>query len=311
MEWVLEPIKTDSIQAIATFERVVANGSLSAAAKEMGVSLAVVSKRLISLEKNIGARLLNRTTRQLSLTDEGRTFYPHCVSLLGQLRMAEDAVANHRDGISGIVRLTASNAFARRQIAPCLGAFIDRHPGIKVELIADDDVVDIVKHGIDVAIRQKAELENSELVAHVIARDRRILCASPGYLNKHGVPVDPNDLKRHRCIAFGNPPSTAWPLSRGDETTIIDIDPAIYANAGDSAYAAAIADGGIVAKSIWEVAKDIEEGRLIEVLRGWKGPERPIYAVYPSIRYRAQRVSVFVSFLTEQLRAGDQSSGRE
>ncbi|WP_197435504.1 LysR substrate-binding domain-containing protein [Agrobacterium vitis] len=299
----VEPIKTDSIQAIATFERVVANGSLSTAAKEMGVSLAVVSKRLISLEKNIGARLLNRTTRQLSLTDEGRTFYPHCVSLLGELRMAEEAVATHRDGISGVVRLTASNAFARRQIAPCLGAFIDRHPGIKVELIADDDLVDIVKHGIDVAIRQKAELENSELVAHVIAHDRRILCASPGYLNKHGLPVKPEDLKRHRCIAFGNPPLTSWSLSNGNETLVIEIAPAIYVNAGDSAHAAAISDGGIVAKSIWEVADDIKEGRLIEVLRGWKGPERPIYAVYPSVRYRAQRVSVFVSFLTERLKA--------
>jgi len=290
----------DRLSDIATFVRVVACGSLSAAARELDLTLAAVSKRLLRLEAGLGVRLLNRTTRQLSLTDEGREFHAHCLTLLDQVSRAEDAIASRREAVSGLVRVTASSAFCRRQIAPRLGRLLERFPLLRVELIATDDVVDIVRLGIDIAIRQAA-LPDSELIARPIASDRRILCASPAYIARRGAVQCPSDLQRHQCIVFGDPPITRWLLTRGHDSVELDIDWAIRVNAGDASHAAVLGGAGITLKSVWEVADDIAAGRLVELLPGWKSPARPIYAVCPSIRHRSPNVRAFINFLATEL----------
>jgi DNA-binding transcriptional LysR family regulator len=298
--------RLENISDVVTFVRIVAAGSLSAAARDLDLSLAVVSKRLIRLEEALGARLIHRTTRRLQLTEEGREFHAHCLILLEQVRRAEDAIAIRRDGASGLLRITASNAFARRQIAPRLGRFLDRYPQIRVELIPTDDLIDIVGRGIDIAIRQAA-LTDSDLITRTLVADRRILCAALGYLDRYGAPHKPSDLLRHRCIVFGDPPITSWVLARGDETETVEVDWTVRVLAGDAAHAAALGGGGIALKSIWEVAEDIRAGRLVELLPGWKSPARPIQIVYPSIRHQTPRIRCFVDFLTSELKEAEHS----
>lgn len=294
----------DSIKDLHIFVRIVAAGSLSAAARELDLSLATVSKCLIRLEKSLGVRLANRSTRSLSLTAEGREFHAHSLTLVEQIRRAEEAMANRRDHVSGLVRITASCAFTRRQIAPRLGRLLERHPALKVELIATDDVVDIVKEGIDIAIRQ-AVLPDSELITRVIAADRRVLCAAPAYLARHDTPSSPEDLLHHACIVFGDPPITTWTFTQNGEIQTLDVGWSVHVSAGDAAHAAVLGGAGIVFKSVWEVAEDITAGRLVELLPDWKAPARPIHAVYPSIRHQTPRVRRVVDFLAEELKAAE------
>lgn len=296
----------DSISDISTFVSIITAGSLSGAARELDLTLAAVSKRLIRLETALGVRLVNRTTRQLSLTDDGREFHGHCLTLLEQVRRTEDALSSRRDDVSGLLRLTATNAFCRRQIAPRLGRFLERHPGVRCELIATDDVVDLVQLGVDIAIRQ-APMPDSELIARPIASDRRILCAAPSYVDRHGAPLTPADLAQHRCIVFGEPAITTWTLSRGDESLVLDVDWDVHINAGDAIHGAVLGGAGIALKSVWEVADDIAAGRLVELLPGWRSAARPIYAVYPSIRHQVPRISAFIQFLVDELQHSEEA----
>lgn len=295
-------VHLNNIDDITAFVRIVASGSLSAAARELDLSLAVVSKRLLRLEAALGVRLLHRSTRQLSLTEDGREFHAHCLALLEQVRRAEEAVAGRRNGISGLLRITASNAFARRQIAPRLGRFLERHPAVRIELLATDDVLDLIKEGVDVAIRQ-GELPDSDLIARTIALDRRVLCASPAYVERYGQPRVPADLAHHRCIVFGEPPIRQWTLARGEQSATLEIDWTVHVHAGDAAHGAALGGAGIVFKSVWEVADDIAAGQLVELLPGWSSPALPIHAVYPSVRHQTPRVRCFVDFLIEEMAA--------
>jgi len=290
----------DSISDITTFVHIVAAGSLSGAARELDLTLAAVSKRLIRLETSLGVRLVNRTTRQLSLTDDGREFHSHCLTLLDQVRRAEEALSHRRGKVSGLLRLSASNAFCRRQIAPRLGRFLERYPDVRFELIATDDIVDVVKLGVDIAIRQAA-LPDSDLIARPLCSDRRILCAAPSYVECHGAPGRPEDLLHHRCIVFGEPAITSWTLNRGDQSVEIVVDWTVRINAGDAAHGALLGGAGISLKSVWEVADDIAAGNLVELLPGWRATARPVYAVYPSMRHQVPRVRAFVEFLAEEL----------
>lgn len=291
----------DHIADITAFARIAALGSLSAAGRDLALSLAVVSKRLQRLESALGARLVQRNSRQLSLTAEGREFLPHAQALLEQVQRAEDAVALRRGGVSGLLRITASNAFARRQIAPRLGRFLDLYPRVQVELLGTDDTLDLVKDGIDIAIRQGA-LPNSELVARTIGMDRRVLCAAPSYIARHGLPLQPDDLAQHRCIVFGDPAIKTWALVCGDQSRNLQISAAVHTHAGDAAHGAALGGAGVVFKSEWEVAEDITAGRLVALLPGWGSVQRPIHAVVPSARNPVPKVRCFIDFMVEALK---------
>jgi DNA-binding transcriptional LysR family regulator len=290
----------NNIEDIDAFVRVVEKGSLSSASRDLNLSVAVVSKRLMRLESALGVRLIHRSTRQLSLTEDGREFFEHGRALLSQVQRAEAAIANRRDEVFGLLRITASNSFARRQLAPRLGRFLDRYPAVKIELVTTDDIVDIVKERIDIAIRQ-GELPDSTLYARSIATDKRVLCASPDYLNLHGSPASPDDLAQHRCIVFGDPPIQTWVLTQGETRIEVHVDWGLHVHAGDAAHAAVLGGAGIAFKSIWEIVDDFREGRLVEVLPGWSSFPRPIYAVYSSARYQTPRVRRFVDFLVSEM----------
>lgn len=295
----------EQIGDLRAFAAIVDAGSLSAAARELGLSLAGISKRLIRLEETLGVVLLNRSTRQMSLTEEGREFHAHCRELLEQVRRTEEAIGTRRSDVSGVIRVTAGLAFARRQIAPRLGRFLAQYPEVRIELIATDEQVDIVRDGIDLAIRQ-AVLPDSSLVARVLAPDRRVLCAAPSYLERHGMPEQPEDVARHRCIVFGDA-ATAWTFSRGDQTRTVEVSGAIRVNAGDVAHGAVLGGAGLIHKSIWEVAEDLAAGTLVAVLPEWRSHARPIHVLYPSVRHQMPRVRRFTEFLLAELKEAAQA----
>lgn len=289
----------EQIGDLRAFAAIVEAGSLSAAARELQLSLAGISKRLLRLEASLGAVLLHRSTRQMRLTEEGREFHAHCLELLEQVRRTEEAIGTRRSDMAGGVRVTAGLALARRQIAPRLGRFLARYPEVRIELIATDAQVDIVREGVDLAIRQ-AIMPDSSLVARVLAPDRRVLCAAPAYLAQHGMPAHPEELHGHRCIVFGDA-GGPWTFTRGDEVRHIEVQGALRINVGDVAHGAALGGAGLIHKSIWEVAEDLAAGRLVEILPGWRSPARPIQLVYPSVRHQLPRVRCFTDFLLAEM----------
>lgn len=293
----------ENLADIRIFTCIAAAGSLSAAARELGLSLAAVSKRLGRLEENLGVRLVNRTTRRLSLTEEGADFHARCVKLLADFEEAQDAVASHRREASGLLRVTTTAAFARRQIAPRLALFHQHHPGVRVQVVVTDMVLDLVQNGIDLAIRQ-AELPDSSLIVRELAPNRRVVCAAPAYLDRHGRPRTPQDLLRHACIVLGDPPMSNWHFeSVGGEPLSVAIDGRIITNDGEVAHAAALAGAGIMLKSVWDVAEDIGAGRLEALLPDYRSPAPPIQAVYPSTRHMAAKLRVFIDFLVREFGA--------
>jgi len=291
----------DSVQDLAVFDRIVQTGSLSGAARELGLSLSYVSKRLGRLEARFGVRLVNRTTRALSLTEAGRDFHGRCLVILEAVRQAEDRLTSRSFEISGSLTVTSSIAFCRLFLAGVIARFRQRHPRALVRLAEDDGVVDIVGAGVDLAVRQ-AVLPDSSLIATAIASDHRLVCAAPDYLARAPALTHPRDLPAHDCVVFGTPPIKDWTLARGDDTLTVPVDWRIATRSGDAAAAAVIAGAGLAYASIWSAWPDIETGRLVDALPGWRSPTRSIYAVYPSRRHRTPLLKEFVEFLASEAR---------
>ncbi|MDR3428309.1 LysR substrate-binding domain-containing protein [Silvimonas sp.] len=286
----------DNLQDLSIFAKVVATGSQSAAARELDVSLAVVSKRLALLEKQLGVRLLNRTTRQQSLTEEGQLFYASCVRILAEVSEAETQLLLHRDSVSGVLRINAPNAFGRRHLVPLVTAFQARHPQLRVQLDLTDAVIDLVEGGVDVAIRF-GSLPDSSLFARELAPNYRVLCASPDYIARRGLPQSAAELVQHDCILFGEQLVTEWQFH--DES--IKVHGNIVTNHGEAAHELALCGAGIVLKSIWDVGADLDSGQLIRVLPEHAIASAPLHAVYLHSRHLAPRVRQFVAFVSEQL----------
>ena len=297
----------DHLADIALFTRIASSGSLSGAAREMGLSLAVVSKRLARLEAALEIRLIHRTTRRLSLTEAGITFHSHCLRILAEVDAAHEAVAGDGQEVRGQLKVTATAAFARRHIAPRLIRFHARHPHVRVQILVTDTVVDLVQSGIDIAIRQ-ASLPDSSLILRELAPNQRLLCAAPAYVARHGMPSHPQDLLRHACIIMGDPPMTTWRfVAEAQDPIAITVDGPLITNDGEVAHVAALAGSGIALKSIWDVGEDIAAGRLLHLLPAYRSPAAPIQAVYPSAKYLAAKVRVFLDFLAEEMAIAAQS----
>lgn len=267
--------RIDHINDLRAFEAVARMGSLSAAARELGVALSVLSKRLARLEAAVGERLAERSTRALRLTPAGETFLGPCRTALAGF----DALEDRGDTpLRGRIRISASVAFSQRRIAPCLPAFLDTHPGVTVELIATEQMVDLVREGVDLALRQGPAGGSGERVAG----DAHLLVAAPSYLEKHGIPAAPQDLTGHRCLTVGRPAPRMWLLQNDTERMEARIHAALTGIDGETAHAAALAGGGIAMKSIWDVMDDLETGRLVHVLPGWHTGLREVRALMPS-----------------------------
>lgn len=273
------------------------HGNLSAAARALDVTPPAATKRLAQLEQRLGVRLVNRTTRSLSLTSEGETYLQHASRILGDIREMEDIVSSSREP-RGLLRINATLGFGRTTIAPLVSDFAKRYPQVEVQMEVTDRPVDLVESGYDLAIRFGA-LPDKRLNARRILSNRRFLCASPLYLERHGMPSDLAELARHRCIihrqnddAYG-----IWRFTHLDHSEVVKVHGMLSSNDGDIVLGWALDGHGILIRSEWDLAKYLESGRLRVVLPEFTLPSADLYAYYPSRQNLAARTRVFIDFL--------------
>jgi DNA-binding transcriptional LysR family regulator len=288
----------DRLAELDIFARVVTAGSMSAAGRELGLSPPVVSKRIKSLEERLGTRLLQRTTRQLALTESGKGFYERVVAILASVDEAEAWISRRSAAARGVLRVSAPTSFGRLHIAPHLVEFLKAYPDITLDLSLSDQFVDIVAEGFDLAIRI-ADLADSSLVAKRLAPNHRVLCATPGYLAQHGAPASVADLQNHRLLLHNG---DSWRLEGGDGNIVtVRVESVIRTNSSEVVREGVLAGIGIALRSTWDVGAEISAGRLAIVLPGWRAPARvAVHAVYPSRRHLAHKVRVFMDFLAER-----------
>lgn len=291
--------KIDRIDDFRVIDAIARTGNLSSAGRELGLSLTVVSKRLNRVEESLGVRLIQRTTRTLHFTEEGLAFLEHCRNVLDAVSAAEEVAATVTQ--NGTVRVTAAVAFSQRQIAPRLGEFINRHPGISVQILPNNRPIDLVEQQVDIAFRQ-APLDNSAYITRTIAPDDELLCASPFYLERHGTPQHPDDLAKHQFLTVGDPAPQIVTLNRGSEQINARVQSTVGSTDGEIPHIAALAGCGIALKSSWDVLDDIRSGRLVRVLPEWWGRARTLRVVYPARAYQPERVRTFIEYMEKQLR---------
>ena len=279
------------------FARVVSAGSMSAAGRELGLSPAVVSKRLRRLEDRLGTRLLQRTTRQISLTEAGQGFYERVVAILAGIEDAEAFVSRRSALARGTLKVSAPTSFGRMHIAPHINAFMEANPDLAINLVLSDEFVDIVGEGYDIAIRI-AELSDSSLVARKLAPVRRILCAAPDYIAKYGTPRSLDELVEHVCLPPHN--GESWRLEgKAGPLTYRPTGP-LQTNSSEVIRECVIGGVGIALRSTWDIGEELASGRLVQVLPEFEGSRNvAIYGLYASRRFLAAKVRVFIDYLAE------------
>jgi len=285
--------------SMQVFRRVVEAGSFVQAAERMELSPAMASKHVRHLEDHLGVRLLNRTTRRLSLTEGGRAYYERCAQALNDLEDAEQAIRADRLTPRGTIRVNSLLSFGTRHLAPILSDYTGKYPQVTVELVVSDRVVDLVEDGFDLAIRGAVgELKPSSLVSRLIARAHLVACAAPSYLARHGTPKAPADLRNHNCLTFAHSLSLReWTFGDDAAQQRIAVSGNLVANSIDVLRAAAVAGGGIAMLGTDVAGDDLAEGRLVPLLPEFARPELGIHAVYPSRRHLSPKVRSFVDFL--------------
>ena len=297
----------DKLRAMQTFVAIVDSGSLTAAADALRLSGPTVVRLLAALEREVGVRLLNRTTRRSSLTDEGREYYERCRRVLAEVDAADAMLSARQAEPRGRLRITAPSAYGRLHIAPIAREFLRRYPNVEVELLLLDRVVDLIEEGIDAAVRI-AHLPESSLVAVRVGEVRRVVCAAPPYLRKHDPPLQPADLAAHRCIAYaGLVPDDMWTFGRKGEQRI-SVRSVLRTNQFDVALDACLAGLGCGQFLSYQVADQLQARTLRSVLDEFAPPPVPIQIVYPQARLLSPNVRAFVDLAVTSLR-GSQASG--
>ncbi|MCC8391360.1 LysR family transcriptional regulator [Paraburkholderia sp. MMS20-SJTR3] len=280
---------------VALFVRAALLANVSAAGREFGLSAAVASARLAQLEKLLGARLLHRTTRRISLTQDGEVFMTHASALLDAAGAARASVGRARAEPQGRLRVSMPSSFGRQHVSPVISEFLRRYPGVSVDLRLTDQVVDLVDAGIDVAIRV-GMLKDSSLVARRLAVNRRVLCASPAYLAARGTPHHPAELARHECIVLAD--QRDWRFVTPAGTLDVRVGGRLVADNGEVIRDALLAGFGIALKSTWDVARHLRSGELVSVLDSYPlADDVAIWAVYPSRAFVPPRTLAFIDFL--------------
>jgi LysR family transcriptional activator of dmlA len=294
-------VNNDLASHLEFFVLLARHGSLSAAARALDLTPPAATKRLAQLEARLGVRLVNRTTRTSSLTPEGETYLHYATRILADLHEMEEAVSSTRAVPRGLLRVNASLGFGRTTIAPLVSTFAQRYPQVEVQLDVTDRPVDLVADGIDLAIRF-GELPDQRLIARRIMSNRRLLCASPRYLERHGMPASLADLANHRCIVHrqNDEAHGVWRLEHEGRAVSVKVQGALSSNDGDIVLGWALDGHGILVRSEWDLAKYVDSGRLRIVLPGYAQPEADLFVVYPSKRRQSARARAFVDFLVEQ-----------
>lgn len=290
----------DKLRSMEVFVAVADAGSFTAAAHALGLSSVMVGKHVRQLEQQLGARLIERSTRRQRLTDTGRVFCDDCRRVLEQVRWAESAVERQRSTPSGLLRISAPTTLGANVVAPVVARFLALHPQVRVELVLSDTVVDLLEEGFDLAVRI-GPVDTDRLVVRPLRPYRMLVCAAPAYLAAHGAPRTPADLAQHRCLnhlvwnrqtfwRFADPAPGAWPAQG-----------AFASNNGQALRQAALAGAGLLLQPEELVADDIAAGRLVSVLDGHLPTPRPVNVVYPAVRHPLPRLTHFVAHLLAEL----------
>jgi DNA-binding transcriptional LysR family regulator len=286
-----------NIEHLKLFVRLAATNNISLAGKELGLSPAVASSHVNKLEEALGVRLVHRTTRKVSLTEDGVAFLPHAEEVLASVVAARAAVGSGDASPKGTLRVTASSSFGRMHVVPALKGFLSRYPDLSIDLRLTDTIVDLVEGGFDIAIRN-ADLKDSSLIARKLAPDKRIVCASPEYLETFGIPDSPHDLRNHQCINLIGLETLVFDTPDGHLS--IKTRGILQTDHGEAVRDACAAGIGIAMSSTWNVYKHLQQRTLVRVLQDFPlVSETAIWAVYPSSRLLAPKVRVFIDYFAE------------
>ncbi|MCA1909398.1 MAG: LysR family transcriptional regulator [Magnetospirillum sp.] len=275
--------------------------SLAAAAETLNLSAPAVSRRLAALERRLGVRLMNRTTRRLSLTPEGQRYADEAVRILADISQLEQDLAAARQVPRGLLRIAAGFGFGRRHLGPAVADFVTLHPEVEVRLHLSDRPLDLAAEGIDIGIRFGLG-GDSGLLARKIASNRRLLCAAPSYLARHPAPSTPRDLTRHDCIFIreNDQINNTWKLVDGTTQTSVKVGGRVGSNHGEVAVDWALKGLGILLRSEWDIAPYLRSGELVRVLPQWSGAAADIHAIFQERHLLSAKVKVFLDFLTER-----------
>lgn len=289
----------DLLTSMRVFTSVVEAGSFAAAADKLALSRAMVTRHVAQLEAHLGARLLHRTTRRLSLTEAGAEYQRRVEQILAMVQEAADVAGEHARVPSGTVRVATSVAFAHAHLRPAIAGFLERYPGIQLELALSERRADLVEEGIDVAVRVAMSIEPG-LVARRLARVRTLLCAAPSYLERHGTPRTPGDLLAHNCMLYAHKDwRSEWHFRRGTELQSICIRSNLRANGGSVQVGLAVDGLGLVLEPEFLVCDALASGALVRVLPQWQTPELSLFAAYPERRHLPLKVRCFIDGLAE------------
>lgn len=285
------------------FVLLASRGSFAEAARDSGVTASAVSRRLARLEERLGVRLMNRTTRRVSLTGEGKVYLNRATRLLGEIEELENSLRSGREMPNGLLRINATFGFSREHIAPAVSAFCRAYPAVEVQLIVSDAPLNLIEQGLDLNIRF-GNPPTTNLMQRLLQRNRRFMCASPAYLERHGVPQSLDDLRDHNCIVLRQDHDiyAIWRFDeRGGESPSARIKGGLSTNDGEMAREWVLAGHGIMLRSEWDIARHVREGRLRVVLPDYFQTAN-IAAIYPERHHLTAKVRVFIDLLADRIR---------
>lgn len=293
-------MRVDSLSDLEFFVQLAQAGSLAATARGQGVAPSTVTKRLAALERRLNVRLVNRTTRRMSLTVEGAAFLREGSRVLEDLKELEQRLAGATHAPRGLLRVNATLGFGREHIAPLVSKFAQKYPDVEVLLHLSDRPLNLIEQGFDVAIRI-GELPDQRLTARKIADNERVLCAAPAYLARAGEPVRPADLQTHRCLMIRENDDTVgvWRLEHGSQQESVKLRSPMSTNDGAVALSWALDGQGILMRSEWDTVRYLRSGRLVRVLPDWSAPRADIMAVFPTRQHLSARTRAFVDHVVE------------
>ena len=301
----LEVKQMDKFQEMRVFAAVVDAGSFIGASNAIEMSKAAVTRYVQDLEARLGVRLLHRTTRKLSLTEEGATFHARCKELLSNVDEAEAEITSRAGEASGLLKVSAPLSFGILHLAPLWAEFMTRHPKVRLEVTLSDRVVDLVEEGFDMAVRI-ARLPSSSLISRKIALTRIVVCASPAYLKKHGTPKHPRELVDHTVLGYTLASwGDTWEFDGPEGHVSVKVSPSLHTNSGDTCRAVALQHQGIILQPSFLVGGDLKSGALVQVLPEYLSLALGIYAVYPTRKHLSPKVRLLIDFLIESARRLD------
>ncbi|ARC95022.1 LysR family transcriptional regulator (plasmid) [Vibrio coralliilyticus] len=298
----------DKFSDMTLFVSIVKNQGLAAAGRELGLSPASVTARLQSLEARYGVKLLNRSTRHISLTDSGAMYHQACLDIIDSVQETENLLQTGTNEVRGTLKISAPRDIGKQYISPILSEFSQRYPDVIPYLYLNDNLSNLAESGLDIVIRY-GELADSNLISRKLASSRRVLCASPQYLAKKGTPITPQDLARHDCLAMvrSNEELKTWHFQDQDQHNIITVVPKRFSDDGEVIRQWALDGAGIALKSMLDVQEDIKQQRLVTVLNGYmknfnastSSSGSDLNVIYLSRQYQPKRLRLFLEFLME------------